>query len=212
MNPLHGVDVSSYQGSINWSLVKEQKKIPIQFAVSKATEGLGYNSPTFPYDWREMKRVGLKRGAYHFFHPTLSGSEQADYLHRWVRQAGGFRSGDFVLLDMEYTQDYAPPRKILSEAQNFVNRAKKMINKAVFIYVGYYYWIDNVGDAVDSVLSKCPLWVPSYGQFPSKPRNWKNISFWQYSETGTLPGIGANVDLDMFFGNQQQLNEVIKVF
>ena len=71
---VHGIDVSHHQHLINWDTVAAQS---IDFAFMKATEGEELVDKHFGYNWETAKAKGLKRGAYHFFHPTLSSFQQA---------------------------------------------------------------------------------------------------------------------------------------
>ena len=72
---VHGIDVSHHQAEVNWDTVAAQG---IDFAFIKATEGQDFRDNCFIQNWQELKRVGIKRGAYHFFHPTLSAKVQAN--------------------------------------------------------------------------------------------------------------------------------------
>jgi hypothetical protein len=73
-----GVDVSHYQGTINWASVRSAG---IQFAYIKATEGTTYKDPMFNTDYLGAYNNGVIRGAYHFARPDLStGAAQATYF------------------------------------------------------------------------------------------------------------------------------------
>ena len=82
---LPGIDVSSYQGIIDWNQVHGAG---YAWAYAKATEGTGYRDPTFPGNWSGMQSAGLSRGAYHFFHPGDDGTTQADYYLGYVGTLG----------------------------------------------------------------------------------------------------------------------------
>ena len=71
---LHGIDVSHYQKKIDWGKVAAQD---VHFAFIKATEGETYKDSFFCENWASIKAAGIKRGAYHFFRPTLSAEMQA---------------------------------------------------------------------------------------------------------------------------------------
>src|SRR5437899_1806639 len=75
----YGIDVSNYQGAINWGRVASGD---IAFAYIKATEGSTYIDPRFTENWNGAAAAGLQRGAYHFFTFCSSGQDQAvNYLH-----------------------------------------------------------------------------------------------------------------------------------
>ena len=83
--PVRGVDVSHYQGEIDWGTLADQK---IQFAYLKATEGSSYLDPYFLENWKGAKEAGLKYGAYHFFSYDGSGSQQAEHYIASVPMGG----------------------------------------------------------------------------------------------------------------------------
>src|SRR5262249_34286320 len=72
-----GIDVSHYQGTIDWAAVNDGG---IGFAFMKATEGLTFVDSTFAANWSGAKAHGVVRGAYHFFRPQDDGIQQADFF------------------------------------------------------------------------------------------------------------------------------------
>ena len=72
--PVHGIDVSHHQGNIDWDTLKADG---IDFAYIKATEGGDVKDTRFQENWREAGRVGIVRGAYHFFTLCRPGADQA---------------------------------------------------------------------------------------------------------------------------------------
>ena len=72
--PIRGIDVSHHQGKIDWNKIKEEK---FYFVYIKATEGGTYKDPEFARNWNEVSKVGLLKGAYHFFTFCKPGIEQA---------------------------------------------------------------------------------------------------------------------------------------
>ncbi len=201
---LYGVDVSHYQGTINWSAVKNSGKT---FAFAKATEGTTYTDPTFKTNLAGMKSVGLYRGAYHFGHPGSSATTQADFFCNTVAAANG---GNFhgvlqLVLDLEVT-DNQPPSVVWSWTQSFIARVKYRTGRPGIIYTGYYFWVNDVGNPTNNL--NCPLWLAAYVSNPNSyvPRAWSTWTFWQYTDTGSVPGISGNVDLDELNGTTATLN------
>src|SRR5690242_15584804 len=96
----YGQDVSSYQGSVNWTA---QWNAGSRFAFIKATEGTYYTNPSFAQQYNGSYNVGMIRGSYHFARPdTTSGATQADYF---VNHGGGWSADGKTLpgaLDIEY--------------------------------------------------------------------------------------------------------------
>src|SRR5436309_2175749 len=73
---LNGIDVSHWQGTINWNSVKNAG---VTFAVCKASEGTDYQDPTFFTNWNAMHAAGIIRGAYHMGRPAVDPVAQANY-------------------------------------------------------------------------------------------------------------------------------------
>ena len=76
--PVHGIDISRYNGAINW---KTAKKAGVEFAFIKATEGKDDRDPEFSRWWREAARAGVPRSAYHFYYFCATpGAQAANYI------------------------------------------------------------------------------------------------------------------------------------
>lgn len=74
-NPAKGIDVSRHRGHVDWQQVRDAG---ITFAFAKATDFTTSVDPLFEENWEEMRRVGLMRGAFHFFRSHLDPAAQAD--------------------------------------------------------------------------------------------------------------------------------------
>src|SRR5437764_10721112 len=92
---LKGIDVSHYQGTINWMSVKNAGT---SFAVCKATESTNYKDPTLLANYAGMKAAGIIRGAYHFARPAVDPVAQANYFINYVRPIKGDLQ---LMLDLE---------------------------------------------------------------------------------------------------------------
>ena len=204
---LEGIDVSSYQGYINWGQVKVAGKA---FAMAKATEGLGYQDPTFPHNWVSMAYRGIQRLSYHFLRPSEDGTAQADYHHAYVRNSGHFAVGDGCMLDLEVT-DGVDAAQVVRCAEKFVLRMLATTQCGIFLYTYGDFWINQLGSPESPVLARCPLALASYGpSYPALPL-WPNgPSIWQYSETGHVPGIVGHCDLDRFLGTMAELHTLCR--
>jgi GH25 family lysozyme M1 (1,4-beta-N-acetylmuramidase) len=197
---LSGIDVSSYQGNINWSAVRSSG---ITFAVTKATEGTGYLDRFLNANIAGMKRVGIVPCAYHFAHPGIDATAQANYFTNAVRNANG---GNFhgllqLMLDLEVT-DGRTPAQVWAWTQTFVARVQAVTGRPCIIYTGFYFWRDSVGNPNNNL--NCPLWlaawVPESQTASLTPQAWRSVgwAFWQYTSTGRVSGIVGNVDRDFF--------------
>ena len=79
--PVHGVDISRWQGDIDWIKLRSQGA---NFVYIKATDGGDHLDPMFRTNWQRAKAAGMKRGAYHFFYWCRTAGEQADWFIRNV--------------------------------------------------------------------------------------------------------------------------------
>jgi len=200
-NYLKGVDVSHYQGNIDWKAVKGSG---ISFAMAKATEGLTYVDPTFSKNWDGMRAAGLVRSAYHFGRPGSNAVDQARFfVHQIVARGGWTNSSTMPLvLDLEQT-DGKSPAEVWAWVQAFMNELQRLTGKPGSIYVGYYFWTGQVGNPTNNLGS--PLWIAGYVPKPKIPGAWKDWTFWQYTDKAKVPGIAAGVDGDYFKGTLAQL-------
>jgi lysozyme len=190
---VQGIDAASFQGSINWASVKSSGRA---FGFEKATEGTGYTNPDFASNWANMKAHGIIRGAYHYGHPSVDPTAQANFFVNTVKPV----SGDLQMaLDIE-TTDGRTPSQVWSWIQTFIARIKTLTGRPGIIYTGYYFWTGSVGNPLNNL--NCPLWLAAYVSDPTPyvPPAWSTWSFWQYSDTGSVPGVSGAVDLDAWNG------------
>ena len=195
---LNGVDVSHYQGNINWPAVKNAGTI---FAIAKATEGTTFLDAYLNANIAGMKRYGIIPGAYHFAHPSIDATAQADYFTNAVRRANGghFHGLLQLVLDLEVT-DGRTPAQVWAWTQTFCARVHAVTGRPCIIYTGFYFWRDSVGNPNNNL--NCPLWLAAYVSNPTPyiPQAWSSVgwAFWQYTDTGSVPGISGHADRDYF--------------
>ena len=197
---LQGADVSMYQGNIDWSAFAGSGRT---FAITRVSDGF-YFDPDFDRNWAGIKRAGLVRGVYQFFRPRKDPIAQADLL---LRHTGPLGAGDLPpVLDVEVT-DGASPAQLRAGILAWVQHIEARTGKRPIIYVGSYFWDDNVKGG--SEWSKYPLWLPAYGPVcPRLPSAWGSWVMHQYSSTARIPGIGGNVDVNVFNGTLAELKKL----
>jgi GH25 family lysozyme M1 (1,4-beta-N-acetylmuramidase) len=208
---LNGVDVSSAQhpngAAISWAGVHGAG---YDFAAIKATEGNYYVNPYFASDAAAATAAGMYVAAYHFANPPKSsGAAQADYA---VKNAGNYHVGGHYLplaLDLEYdpyssNECYGlAPAQMVSWISGFVTEAATLTGAAPIIYTPQDWW--DTCTANSTAFGKDVLWVPAYsaGTPGTLPTGWSTWTMWQYTSSGTVPGISGPVDLDYFSGGPQ---------
>ncbi|WP_131538063.1 glycoside hydrolase family 25 protein [Pedobacter nototheniae] len=199
---IHGIDVSYYQGKINWQKVKLMKEdeVNIKFAFIKATEGLLLVDPYFQRNWREAPKVGIVCGAYHFFRPKKDGKAQAKFFLQVVN----IEKGDLApVVDIE-SLDGVSPLKMRTELMDFLNYVELKTKVRPIIYSGLTFYKDYLEDYFEGY----PLWIAHYYQ-PRLNLDKSKWSFWQHSDKARINGIGHIVDFNAFNGDSTQLAEML---
>jgi len=195
-----GIDVSHWQGTINWTSVKNSGVV---FALTKATEGTTYTDPSFATNWAAMKAKGIVRGAYHFGRPGTDAVAQARYFVNVVKPT----TGDLQLcLDLE-TTDGKTAAQVWAWTQAFCNEIQSLTHRPGIIYCSPSFWSSSVGNPTNNL--NCALWIANWGvTSPTIPHAWTTWTFWQYSATGTTPGVSGNCDVDYFNGTTTNLQNM----
>ncbi len=193
-----GMDVSSYQGNVNWTAAWNNGG---KFAYIKATESTTYTNPYFAQQYNGSYNVGMIRGAYHFATPdTSSGATQADYF---VAHGGGWSKDGKTLppmLDIEYNPYGAECYGMSQSAMvnwisAFVNEVHAKTTRWATIYTTTDWWTTCTGNS-SAFSSNDPLFIANYNGTPDPlPAGWPFQTFWQYADSGTFPG-----DQDYFNG------------
>ncbi|MEU6171274.1 GH25 family lysozyme [Streptantibioticus parmotrematis] len=198
-----GMDVSAYQGSVDWTTAWNNGA---RFAYVKATESTTYTNPDFTQQYDGSYDVGMIRGAYHFATPdTSGGAAQADYF---VSHGGGW-SGDGKtlppMLDIEYNP-YGAECYGLSQSgmvdwiSAFVNEVHARTSRWATIYTTTDWWTTCTGNS-SAFAGNDPLFVARYSSSAGTlPAGWGYYTFWQYADSGTFPG-----DQDYFNGAYDRL-------
>lgn len=192
-----GVDVSGYQGNVDWTLMKRQG---VDFAFIKATEGSGMTDARFAANWAGARDAGVRAGAYHFFSYDSPGDSQADNFIAAVPVTEGALP---PVIDLEFYGDYlhTPADKAHTRAilDRLVERLEEHYGVKPVLYVTYEsYWRYVAGGYRD-----CPVWFSSPGVAPLFHR-W---SFWQYSHGAAMEGYDGHqrlIDLNVFRGSAEQ--------
>jgi len=195
---LHGIDVSKFQGNINWEAVRQMQvdKINFSFAFIKATEGITRQDRKFKRNWRLSKKAGMVRGAYHFFYATRDPIQQA----RNFRNTVSLEKGDLPpVLDIEVHNNQSPA-VIRSMAKIWLEEMENIYGVKPIIYTNIRFYDTYLGKDFDEY----PLWVAHYYQ-KEKPRIHRKWLFWQHSDIGHVNGIRGEVDFNVFRSDSSSL-------
>ena len=199
---VRGVDVSKYQGEINWSMLQKQE---IQFAFIKATEGSGFVDSYFEKNWEKANETDLRVGAYHFFSFDSKGETQADNFINTVPDNQSLPP----VIDIEFYDDKAnhppEPSEVKKELQVMVNRLEEHYDQGVIIYTtveAYDLYIQND-------FAQADIWIRDVLKKPSlsDQREW---TFWQYTDREQLEGYSGEenfIDMNVFNGSENEFDE-----
>jgi lysozyme len=195
---VHGVDVSVYQGQVDWTQVRAAG---IAFAFARVSDGTGYPDTEFASNWPAMKAAGVVRGAYQFFRPEEDPTAQANLFASMLTAAGGVADGDLPpVLDLEVT-DNTPDATIQSRMQTWFSAMQAATGMTPMLYMS-----PSFAPHAGTAFAGHPLWIANWGApCPSVPSPWSTWAFWQTSDMGTTPGVPATVDLDEFNGPLSEL-------
>lgn len=202
-----GIDVSHYQGDIQWNRVADSG---LAFCFIKATEGLSLADPHFQSNWSGSQAAGLLRGAYHFCQSGSDATAQAQLFYDTVSSDATLGQQDLPpVLDLE-TLDGQSAKDTLQWALTFLARTDALFGRQTVLYTDAGFWEQLSALPGCDALAPRPLWLAAYSATPRIPRPWTTWTFWQYSD-GTanagrpVPGVNGPVDQDWFAGSVSQL-------
>jgi len=203
---IRGIDVSKWQGFVNWKLAVNNGA---RFAYIKSSQW--DTDPRFKENWANSKGI-LPRGAYHYLDWGWDEVKQAELM---VKSMGA----DFGELPpaCDFEQNPAPygltPTQTTAKLQRFLDTVECLTGRIPTIYTGYYFWKDW-GNTL-AKWTKYPQWLPWYASkawifYCTKggtgaPKPWKQWTVWQYSDRGSGLAYGcqsASVDLNEFYGSE----------
>ncbi len=154
-NTIEGVDVSHYDGDIDWALVKADG---IEFAVAKASESITNLDPTFGTNRQNAKAMGVAFGAYHFFRADDDPVVQANHF---LDAIGSVEDGEISpVLDLE-TADGQSASTIVSSALTFLEVLETETGRVPIIYTSPSFFTSTLGSPPE--LAGYPLWIAKLG-------------------------------------------------
>ncbi len=196
---VHGVDVSRWQGNIDWPKLRTQGA---NFAFIKATDGGDHLDPNFRKNWNGAHQAGLKRGAYHFFYWCRDAKSQARWFIRNVPKVAGALP---PVIDVEWNhlsncKKRPAPAVVRDKMKTFMDMLEAHYGQRPIIYTAPDFYADNLKGAFPNH----PFWLRAVAQHPSKVYPNRDWVFWQYSGTGLSSGVKGQIDLNAFHGSEEQ--------
>ncbi|PRD55823.1 glycoside hydrolase family 25 protein [Sphingobacterium gobiense] len=197
---IYGIDISQYQGNISWLEINTiYDQTPIDFVFIRATMGEKAKDKHFEVNWKAAQSRTKLRGAYHYFRPNENSIRQARNFINTVR----LRSGDLPpVLDIEERPRKQSMDSLKVGLKRWLGEVEKHYGIKPILYSGDSYFTDFL----EREFSDYILWIANYNFWVDKPK--KHWDFWQFSERGFVRGIQGNVDLNMFRGSIEELEEL----
>ena len=189
-----GIDISHYQGHVNWSKVAKSDH-EIQFVIMRSTMGDDKKDTQFDRNWKEAGENGFIRGAYHYYRPHENSTRQFKNYSKHVKLV----TGDFPpVLDIEQSSPYGA-ENLRKGVLNWLKLAEEHYNVKPVIYTGKTFYNENLKGHVDGY----PLWIASYSRGSSlRGIDW---TIHQFSKEVKVTGIREYVDGNNFKGGVNDL-------
>ncbi|MEM7105869.1 MAG: GH25 family lysozyme, partial [Bacteroidota bacterium] len=194
---IHGIDVSHHQGQIDWDTLFTQK---IAFVILKATEGEDFKDSLFTSNWGAIKSSEVKKGAYHFFRPSISPEVQ---FHNF-KETVILEPGDLPpVLDVE-AKGVLSSSELKQNIATWLELAETHYKVKPIIYTYQKFYNEFLSD-----FEGYPLWIARYNSIPPELVDGAEWLIWQYGDRGRLPGISVFVDFNVFKGDSAELEKLL---
>lgn len=199
-----GVDVSAYQGDIDWNTLSKQG---IEFAFIKATEGSSFIDEKFNINYQNASKTNLKIGAYHFFSYDSEGSTQADNFIRTVPKEDNMLP---PVIDVEFYGDKYKDIPNVEETQKQLNillqKLEDYYEKKPIIYATYKAYNLYIAHSFKDNY----IWIRDV-YFRPKLKDNREWTFWQYTDRARLDGYNGKekrIDVNVFNGNIEKFEQL----
>ena len=192
-----GIDVSEFQGEIDWTLVENiENDYPLEFAFIRATAGNDREDGQFEANWIGAKKNKMIRGAYHYYRPNENSLEQAKLFIKTVQ----LHKGDLPpVLDIEKLPKEQSLDSLKKGLKRWLKAVEAHYKEKPIIYTSEKYYDDFLKEEFSDYL----FWIANYNFYREKiGEDWL---FWQFTEKASVSGIKGNVDVNIFNGDVEQL-------
>ncbi len=189
----YGIDVSHYQGRIDWKSVSRDNKVG--YVYLKATESNYLVDDTYAFNLTEARRHGIKVGSYHFFRPNVDAVSQYENFRQTVNR----RKQDLLpLIDVEVTGGVSV-ETLHKRLQEFLKLVTKEYGKRPLIYTGRNFY--NKYFAGYSYFKPYMFMIAQYTSDEPYLNDGRDFVMWQFTAKGRVSGIRGDVDRSRFVGH-----------
>lgn len=197
---IFGIDVSQYQGTIDWENVEAiEEQFELKFVIVRATAGSNKVDTKFKRNWRNLTESLYIQGAYHYYRPDENSTDQANNFIENVK----LRKGHLPpILDIEKMPKGQSMDKLKEGLQNWLTIVEKHYGVQPIIYTGEKYYEDFLREDFPNY----QFWIANYN--PWKEKIEDEYLMWQFTEKAQLHGINELVDVNVFNGNVDALKKV----
>ena len=195
---IFGIDISHYQGKINWNKLQKSHH-PIKYIFIRSTMGDDGVDSRFQKNWKNAKKNGYIRGAYHYYRPNENSTKQfTNFSNNTV-----LKKGDFIpILDVEEPSKLGK-KNLQTGVLNWLKLAEAKYGVKPMIYSGRKFYENQLKGVIDK---SYPIWIASYSDKRKvKHINWK---FHQFTERVKVKGISGRVDGNDFQGSLTDLGKM----
>lgn len=200
-----GVDLSAYQGEIDWELLADQN---IDFAFIKATEGKDYVDEQFKTNWEKSQKTELKVGAYHFLSYESTGKEQAA---NYIKNVTVTDKNLPPVVDLElygiYEENPLPKEQVKVILDEFLKEMESNYGVKPIIYTTQRIFNMYIGTDYKDY----KIWIVDLdNSWPDTLPNGEKFTFWQYSHRGMMDGYDGDetfIDMNLYKGTYAEFLE-----
>ncbi len=180
-----GIDVSKFQGNINWTKVAKDKTV--KFVYIKATEGTSIQDPYYKTNVAKARKAGLLVGSYHLYSSKTTAYQQFANFKKMVKKS----EQDLIpVLDIE---GHHVGRLNMARVDKLLELMEKEYGVKPMIYTSERLYREHLSG---KKYRKYHIFIANYRGYPRA-----RFTLWQYTETGHISGIKGYVDISKFDRN-----------
>lgn len=193
-----GIDVSQYQGEVDWSEIKKvDGSFVVDFVIVRSTAGKDKVDEKFAHNWEKTKGKYI-RGAYHYYRPNENSLLQAENFIKTVK----LTKGDLPpILDIEKLPKTQSIDSLKVGLKRWLTKIEKHYKVKPIIYSGESYY----NDFLKEEFSEYPFWIANYNFWRKEMDN--DWLLWQFTEKAQVNGIKGLVDVNVYDGLKIELME-----